>query len=234
MMPSSRVTLLVIASLGSFLLWTTIYLVARILRPQWSAEWTCRAVTTLHAFAASGLGLLSAIFLGPWPFHYMGKTNTEMHVTIVVLSMGYFLFDFAWCVSMQTEGMVMLLHHVVSIFGFSYVIWSGKYGCEISVVQAVSELTNPLLQLRWFLKQTGRYCGALEKTVDWLFVCSFCSLRLGLGSAFFFCFFAAPEVDMIARSGGTAFYIISIVFSIQIVLYIYNKYCRSNTIERVR
>ena len=118
----------------------------------------------------------------------------------------------------------MLLHHVVSIFGFSYVLYSGKYGCEISAVLGASEVTNPLLQMRWFLKQTGRYSGSVEKAVDWMFVCLFCSLRLGVGTPFFFSFFSSPDVDAIARYGATAFYIISIVFGIQIMLYMHRKY----------
>lgn len=213
-----------LAALGSFLLWSDLYLLLRVLQPRWTAEWACRVATTIHASTVAFLCCSSVVVLGPWPFHYIGRTNTQLHTAIVVLTIGYFVFDFAWCVGMQTEGAVMLLHHVVSIFGFSYVLYTGKYGCEISAVLGASEVTNPLLQMRWFLKQTGRYSGSVEKAVDWMFVCLFCSLRLGVGTAFFFCFFSSPDVDAIARYGATAFYIISIVFGIQIMLYMHRKY----------
>ena len=214
-----------LAVLGSFLLWTTIYLLLHALwSPRRSAEWTCRIVTTLHAFLLSGLGLASMFFLGPWPFHYLGQPSTELHTATVVLSLGYFLFDFAWCMSMRTEGGVMLLHHMVSMFGFGYVLYSGRYGCEITGVLGVSELTNPLLQLRWFLKHAGVYSGILEKAVDWTFACLFCGIRLVAGSVFFFTFLASSDVDTIARLGGTGFYVISVVFSVQVMLYVYHKY----------
>lgn len=214
------------AVLGSFLLWTVIYLTLYAsLRPLCrSAECWCRVITTLHAFLLSGLGLASMFFLGPWPFSYLGQPNTELHTDTVVLSLGYFLFDFAWCVGMQTEGPVMLMHHAVSIFGFGYVLYSGKYGCEITGVLGASEVTNPLLQLRWFLKYAKLYSGNVERTVDWIFAGLFCTIRLGAGSIFFFVFFFSPQVDMIARLGGTGFYIISVLFSFQVLLYVYNKY----------
>ena len=214
-----------VSVLGSLLLWTNVYLLLFIVlrRP---AEWTCRVVTTLHAFLLCGLGLASMFCLGPWPFdiHNMGQSNTQLHTDIVVLSLGYFLFDFAWCVSMQTEGLVMLLHHVVSMFGFGYVLYSGRYGCEITGVLGASEITNPLLQFRWFLKYSEMYSGTLERVVDWTFACLFCSIRFGAGSMFFFTFFFSPHVNIIALLGGTGFYIISVVFSVQVALYMHHKY----------
>ena len=118
----------------------------------------------------------------------------------------------------------MLLHHVVSIFGFGYVLYSGKYGCEITGVLGASEVTNPLLQLRWFLIQNGLYTGALERAVDWSFASLFCCVRLGVGSPFFFVFFFSPQIDTVARVGGTAFYVINVMFSVQIVLFVQRKY----------
>ena len=213
------------AVLGSFLLWTNIYLLlyALLLPLHCSAECTCRIVTTLHAFLLSVLGLGSMFALGPWPFEYLGQSNTELHTDTVVLSLGYFVFDFVWCVIMQTEGLVMLLHHVASMFGFGYVLYSGRYGCEITGVLGASEITNPLVQLRWFLKHGKLYSGTLEQVVDWTFASVFCSIRLGVGSIFFSVFFLSPHVDMIARLGGTGFYVISVVFSIQVALYMYKK-----------
>lgn len=216
-----------LAVLGSFLLWGNIYLLLHaLLRPHRSTEWTCRIVTTLHAFLLSGLGLASMFILGPWPFHYLGQPNTQLHTDTVVLSLGYFLFDFTWCVSCQRVDWVTLLHHAVSVFGFSYVLYSGRYGCEITGVLGASELTNPLLQLRWFLKHSDMYSGGVERAVDWTFATLFCSIRLGAGSVFFFTFVSSPEVDTVARLGATGFYVIGVVFTVQIAVYLYHKYFR--------
>ena len=217
-----------LAVLGSFLFWLDIYLLLHVLRRRWTAEWTCRVVTTTHATIVTALCLLSTLELGNLPFYYIGKASTRLHLVIVFLSIGYFTFDFAWCVRMRTEGPVMLLHHAVSIFGFSYVLYTGRYGCEIITVLAGSEVTNPLLQLRWFLKELGRYSGALEKVVDWTFVFLFCSIRMGAGTVFWYFFFFSPEVDVIARCGGTVFYVISVIFGVQILSYMHYKYFKKN------
>ena len=219
----------IIAVFGSFLLWTNIYLViySMIYHLHRSAESSCRAVTVFHAFLVSGLSLTSILFLGRWPWDYLGLSNTELHTDTIVLSLGYFLFDFAWCVNKHTEGTVMLLHHVVSIFGFGYILYTGKNGCETTFVLGASEITNPLLQLRWFLIQNKLYSGAVERMVDWLFACLFCCLRLGVGSIFFIIFVFSPQIETIPRVGGTIFYIISVVFSIQTALYIHKKYFKN-------
>ena len=223
------------AILGSFLLWTNLYLLLwaflrHLRQSEATAESACRAVTVLHALLLSGLGLASMFFFGPWPFdaNNLAKPNTQLHTDTIVLSLGYFLFDFSWCVLTKTEGLVMLLHHAVSIFGFGYVLRSGRYGCEATGVLGVSELTNPLLQLRWFLKRGGLYSGAVERAVDWTFATLFCCIRLGVGSAFFlFVLFPASQVETVVRLGSTGFYVISIIFSFQIALYMYNKYLKN-------
>ena len=221
------------AVLGSFLLWTNLYLLLyaflrQLRQSAATAEFACRAVTALHGFLLAGLGLASMFFLGPWPFDAdnLARPNTQLHTDTIVLSLGYFLFDFAWSVWMRTEGPVTLLHHAVSIAGFGYIIRTGRYGCEATGVLGASEATNPLLQLRWFLKRGGLYSGAVERAVDWTFAVLFCGIRLGAGSAFFFVFFPAPRVDTFARLGATGFYIISILFSFQVVLYVYKKHLK--------
>lgn len=220
-----------LAVLGSFLLWTNLYFITYLflctVYPTAALyEITCRMITILHGIVLSGLGLASMFFLGPWPFdaENLGRPNTNLHTDTIVLSLGYFFFDLAWCVWTRTEGLVMLMHHAVSIIGFSYVLLTGRYGCEATGVLGASEATNPLLQLRWFLKHTGRYTGSVERAVDWSFAALFLSIRLGAGSAFFFVFFFAPRVEPFARLGATGFYTISIAFSIQIAIYMFNKY----------
>ena len=118
----------------------------------------------------------------------------------------------------------MLLHHVVSVLGFSYCLYQGKYGCELTAVMGASEFTNPFLQLRWFMKQTGTYTGRRAVILDWLFVASFCISRLGVGTAFHIVAQTSPKLDIFVKAGGQAFYIISWVFGIQLLMFIYRKY----------
>ena len=213
----------VYAILGSFLLWTDFYLIICMLNQKCSAEWNCRIVTAIHGAFSAFLCLISAL-VGPWPFTYVGKPNTNLHIAICIISLGYFLFDFTWCMYMKTEGPIMLAHHVVSIFGFVYVLYQGRYGCELTAVMGASEFTNPILQLRWFMKKTGYYHGIKEQIIDWGFVVLFCGARLVVGTAYHYIVQTSPNADLVTKAGGQVFYIISWIFGIQLLLFVYRKY----------
>ncbi len=217
---------LILATLGSLLVWTDSYFILRALNRKRSAEWNCRIITTVHALLASGLCFTSAIITGPWPFTYLGEANTNLHNIAVVITLGYFLFDFSWCVVMRTEGPVMLAHHVVSIFALVYSLYHGKFGSEVTAVMGASEFTNPLLQLRWFMRHTGHYSGRKAFWVDLLFMLSFVGARLGAGSVYHYVCQTSPKIYLAAKVGGQAFYIISVVFGVQVLMFFYKNYLR--------
>ena len=223
---------LLLAAIGSFLMWTDSYFILHAINRKRSAEWNCRLITVAHAFLSTSLCFTSACITGPWPFTYLGEANTKLHNAAMVLSLGYFLFDFVWCMYMKTEGPVMLAHHVVSIFSMSYVLYQKRFGSELTAVMGASELTNPLLQLRWFLKATGHYHGKKALLLDWIFVILFMCARLGVGTVFHYVCQTSPKVDLITKAGGQAFYIISLVFGIQLCMFLYRKYFLSSRPQR--
>ena len=212
------------ALFGSFLFWSNFYFLLCIFNRRCSPEWNCRIVTFCHGSVATLLTFTSAFATGPFPFTYVGKPSTSFQVVIIVISVGYFLFDFAWSLWYQTEGWVMLAHHVVSIFGFSYVLYTGMFGTELTAVLGGSEASNPFLQLRWFMKSTGHYTGLPAKLVDYMFVFIFIGLRLGVGTLLHFRIQLDPGVHFVCKMGGQAFYIISVIFGYQIVRFFHRKY----------
>lgn len=215
-----------LAVLGSFLLWTDFYFIIHLLNRRCSAEWNCRIITGVHGALSAGLCLISALVVGPWPFSYLGEKSTELHTAIMIISLGYFLFDFLWCLYMKTEGRVMLAHHIVSLLGLAYVLHHGRYGSELTAVMGASECTNPLLQLRWFMKETHNYTGKKAALVDYLFVLLFLSARLGVGTVFHYVCQTSPKLNLFVKAGGQAFYIISVIFGVQVCLFFYRKYLK--------
>lgn len=224
MSQSSNKHELLLAAIGSFLAWTDTYFILHALNQRFSAEWNCRLVTVAHAIISTALSFTSAVITGPWPFSYVGEANTSFHNTIMIISFGYFAFDFLWCLYMRSEGAVMLAHHLVSLFSIVYSLYQGRSGSELTAVMGASELTNPLLQLRWFLKESGQYKGRLAVIIDCLFISLFWTARLGVGSVFHFVCQTSPKLDLATKVGGQAFYIISVIFGIQIVMYGCKKY----------
>ena len=205
-------------------LWSLLYGLLQVFNKTHCAEWNCRLVTALHATTASILCFVSAFVLGPWPFHRIGEESDSFQTVIIVVSCGYFLFDFAWCLYMQTEDLVMLAHHALSLYGFAYSLYYNRYGCEMVTVMGSSEFTNPLLQLRWVMKQCGMYHGTREVLVDWTFFALFWAARVVVGTVYFSIIVVKPDFGFIPKTGGFAFYVISLVFWTKILLYLLRKY----------
>lgn len=220
------------AAIGSFLAWTDSYFILHSFNRSCSAEWNCRLITAIHAIISASLCFTSAVIVGPWPFNYIGESNTSFHNTIMIISLGYFMFDFLWCLYMRSEGAVMLAHHLVSILGLIYSLYQGKAGSELIAVMGASEVTNPLLQLRWFLKESGYYTGRIAVVIDLLFTSIFWIARLGVGSIFHIACQTSPKLDIVTKAGGQAFYIISLIFGIQLLSLVYKKYIKRKKVSR--
>lgn len=216
----------VLAILGSFLVWLNIYNCIYVVNHKHSAEWNCRMVAGLHGTCSAILCFISAFILGPWPFSYIGYPPNSLHCNIIVISFGYFLFDLLWCLYMKTEGLVMLTHHVLSILGLMYVMRYNIYGCESTAILGASEFTNPLLQLRWFLKQSKKYSGDVALIIDWSFVVFFFGARVVVGSALYVWLMLSPRMEVIAKLGGTMMHCVGVIFSIHLGMFIHRKYIK--------
>ncbi|XP_049835198.1 TLC domain-containing protein 5-like isoform X3 [Schistocerca gregaria] len=139
--------------LATATVWTALYHGIRY-QFKLDPEWSCRLLTAFHATLVTVLAVL-ACFLGPWPFTDPGGPNTTLQCIVLVTSLGYFIFDFIWCLYHQTEGATMLIHHAVSIIAISRVLMKGVSGTEAVAGVGGLEITNPLLQARWFLRSSG-------------------------------------------------------------------------------
>lgn len=122
----------------------------------------------------------------------------------------------------------MLAHHTMSILGILLTLWLGESGIEGCAVLFGSEVTNPLLQARWFLKQTGRYETSAGHVVDALFVLLFVLMRIFVGGAMLYCELVSPRPRFFIKCGGVAMYALSWVFMVDIVRFAKRKGKRWN------
>lgn len=83
----------------------------------------------------------------------------------------------------------MMAHHLLSIVGLSWCLFGGYLGTELLATIGGAEITNPLLQLRWFLRETGHYNSVLGDVVDLTFMLSFAFFRIGFGSVLLYSYF---------------------------------------------
>lgn len=118
----------------------------------------------------------------------------------------------------------MLAHHMISLFGLFIVLHQARYACEMSAVVGASEVTNPLLQLRWFLKETNSYSGMKAVLVDWIFLTLFIVFRIGIGTPFVFAILTSQDIDFVVKCGSAAFHVVNVMFGLQLLRYIWRKY----------
>jgi hypothetical protein len=122
----------------------------------------------------------------------------------------------------------MLFHHLLSIAGALIVLVRGTCGAEMMATIFGSEISNPLLQLRWFLKQSGLHHTWYAEINDILFVLLFGFMRIIVGSAMIYVEWTHPKPDMVAKIGGTAIYLVGWVFWYTIIGYIIRKYTKKH------
>uniref|UniRef100_A0A8C2IHG3 TLC domain containing 5b n=1 Tax=Cyprinus carpio TaxID=7962 RepID=A0A8C2IHG3_CYPCA len=214
---------LIVETSCSLIGWLFLYVLLCHLNSERDCEWNCRLVTLLHGILIVCVTAYISFIAGPWPFTHPGTENTSLQILALVLSLGYFLFDMAWCVYFRTEGPVMLAHHTMSILGIVLALHLGESGIETCAVLFGSEITNPLLQARWFLKRMGRYDSLAGDVVDLLFILLFASVRIGVGSRMLYCVLASPKPLLIVKVGGVAIYTLSWIFMIDIARFACKK-----------
>ncbi|KAF7206701.1 TLC domain-containing protein 5 [Nothobranchius furzeri] len=203
--------------------WLSLYLLFCCTFPHRGAEWNCRLVTLTHGVLIVLLTAYVVFIDGPWPFTHAGTENTDLQVFSLAVCLGYFFFDLSWCVCYRTEGPVMMAHHTASILGILLALFTGVSGCETCGVIFGSEITNPLLQSRWFLRQLGLYEGLLGDAVDLLFILLFATVRVGVGTVMFYCELTSPRTLMIMKLGGVVMYLLAWVFMVDIARFGYKK-----------
>ena len=118
----------------------------------------------------------------------------------------------------------MLLHHTLSIAGLTTCVVLKWWGTEMVATIFGAEITNPLLQLRWFLRETGNYHSLLGDCVDIAFMFLFGFFRIFLGSILLYSYFQLNTTDWWGKFGGSAIYGIGWIFWLSIVQYGFKKY----------
>ncbi|XP_032636271.1 TLC domain-containing protein 5-like [Chelonoidis abingdonii] len=194
-----------------------------------SYEWSCRLVTLTHGVLATCLSAYIGFIDGPWPLTHPGSPNTLLQVHGLCLSLGYFLFDLGWCVYFQAEGALMLAHHMVSIVGITVSLALGESAAEVNAVIFGSEITNPLLQARWFLREMGLYHSFTGDVVDFFFVALFTGVRIGVGAWLMYCELVSPKPRWFVKVGGVIMYVVSWVFMVSIC-----RFARRKSMKKYR
>jgi len=124
------------------------------------------------------------------------------------------------------KGAVMIFHHILSILGIGFTLCRGINGTELMATLFGTEITNPILQLRWFLRSAGVSARSptIAMAVDFCFLIVFTVMRICIGSVLLYYYLQHPSPDCIARCAALTIYGIGWVFWYSIVCFAVRKY----------
>ncbi|XP_077967646.1 TLC domain-containing protein 5-like [Styela clava] len=202
--------------IGWAILWYTSYRFVKRFNSTKCPEYSCRIITVIHAIIITVINCKLLFFSGTWPFDMLGLPNNPIEIDVISVSLGYFFYDFIWCLHYNTEGPIMLIHHMISIVTMSISLWMGVSGVEVLATIFGSEISTIFLDLRWFIKYHKMHDTTVGITNDILFVLLFVGFRIFLGGYLAYCELLSPA-PIIMKLGGSCMYLVNCVFLFQVL-----------------
>ncbi|XP_050347164.1 TLC domain-containing protein 5-like [Nymphalis io] len=207
----------------SFIFWGWTYIWCTEKAPDHRPEWHSRVVTLLHGSVATIVGLWQC-----------GMTNidrcrlntkiTPANYALMLWSWGYFAFDLIWCIIYWSNSYVILGHHISALIAVGIYMNKTYSGCTFACTLALMEITNPILQTRWLLRDSGYGHTKLYFLVELTYLIMFLSLRGPLCTYLIYKILPSDYLDIDEKLISLALYAVSIVFIYEILGYVIHKY----------
>ncbi|CAD0199691.1 unnamed protein product [Chrysodeixis includens] len=211
-----------LVKLLSFLFWNWVYFETVENSHGESPEWCSRVVTLLHGSIAT-LGGLTQCRCKSLPWR-LTRIILPCQYMLMVWSWGYFAFDLLWCLAYWSDSVLMLSHHICALFAITRYMQKGHSGCTYACTLVLLEITNPLLQIRWFLKYHGYSKSKAYFAVEVAYLVLFLFLRGFLGTLLLLWVFGSNNFDWEERIYCLTFYVISLIFVHDIAGYVRHRY----------
>lgn len=211
----------------SITFWCGFYLLITNLIPAKSPEYCSRIVTIFHGsyVAIHGATVCSSASTS----NYYDAATTTDESFLLAVSLGYFVLDLLWCLHYQTESKLMMIHHIFSCIAlWRLLIKQTSGGIAVCGLTGL-ELTNPLLQARWFLRTHGYHHTTFFLVTEITFMVLFFIVRIVSGSVYVFLVFTHSKESWEFAGLCSFIYIVSWLFMINIVKYVSQKYLQAVT-----
>ncbi|XP_018570373.1 transmembrane protein 136-like [Anoplophora glabripennis] len=203
--------------------WRFGYTIISLVLPRKSPEYCCRIITFIHGLLVAFIGI-NQCFLIDSPFDHPEWRTSYMQSFVLVASLGYFIHDLEWCFRYQREDKLMIAHHIYSVFALFRMLFKGYSGAQATCALGSMEITNPFLQMRWFIRSEGMYPSALFTSVEITFIIVFVAIRILLGTYYMYIIFKQPKNDWDFVALSFTIYVVSWMFMFNIVKYLFTKY----------
>lgn len=217
----------------SFLFWCTFYACTALIFRNKTPEYWSRFITLVHGAFSAFLGI-NHCFSNDWSFKNPNSPTTDSQAFLLVFSLGYFMEDLLWCFYYQTESTLMVSHHIYSCIALYRILMQGTTGGQTACALGTMEITNPLLQARWFIRYEGMRNSILFAVTELIFMVMFAIVRVFFGTVVTIIIALEPENTWEYRLMTVVIYVLSWLFMFNIVQYFYYKYMKGNLDESLR
>ena len=112
----------------------------------------------------------------------------ETNGTIIILA-----FDLFWCIK-YNESKLMIFHHTLTVVGLIYYNFKVSQQFVIVYSLGITEITNPCLQLRWYLKYHGKRDKLFFRIVEIIYITLFTIIRLFVVSYYVIVMYQLPDL----------------------------------------
>ncbi|KAJ8968898.1 hypothetical protein NQ317_008835 [Molorchus minor] len=168
------------------------------------------------------------------PFAHPEWRTTYTQSFLMVVSLGYFIHDLEWIISYQREDKLMMAHHIYSVLALFRMLFKGYSGGQATCALGSMEITNPFLQARWFIRSEGMYPSILHTSVETTFMIVFFLVRILFGTYLMIIILKQPENDWDFIFLTLAIYLMSWIFFINMIKYVFVKYFGIRTTQELR
>ncbi|KAL3265885.1 hypothetical protein HHI36_010076 [Cryptolaemus montrouzieri] len=207
----------------STLAWAICYQIFKYIFPKKSPEFNSRLLTWIHGIIATIIGLNQCL-LNENPFEHPDWITTNIQNFLLVFSLGYFIYDLIWCSYYRTETGLMIMHHLYTIYALKAMVWKGYSGAQACCCLGCMEITNPVLQLRWFIRSEGYHKTITFILVELLFFILFFTFRMLIGSYIALKVLFEEKNDTDFKIATMLLHTVSCLFMVQIFKYAILKY----------
>lgn len=183
-----------------------------------------------HSFIATRWVELSIEW--PWDFNSnFTKTNEAWQNDILAFSASYYIFDTLYCLYMK-YGPVMITHHLtsLSILQISYLY--NMFGYETVVALWLTDVTNPLQHIRWFLRSMEWHLNKWALANEILYVIVFFVNRILIGTYVTYLVFVGVEYHVVFKMTTSALHVVNFIFAYQIFRMVQRKVGKLSVVRK--
>jgi hypothetical protein len=209
---------------GACALWAAQYALVRAALQRQSSVFANRLVSIVHALVAMAMCTL-ALPRGSLRTELgrVGSRSSPAEEAAIAISLGYFVYDTACCLSIGEREAANNVHHVVSIAGLAAGLFSHRCAAELVLALLLVEVSNPFLHVRSLLAELNLKSSLLYTLSEAGFLIAYTLGRMVLGPVLMYYTLQSPLPPPAIKVGAVGLQLVSVFWFREILAKASNK-----------